>query len=121
MIQNIKINAIHSDLDDNLKKYINKKLGHLDKYVSRDLRPKLFIEVFLKEVNAKDKNNCRFEANLLLPNEKISALESTLNMYAAVDIVEDKLKHQLVKYNQKNHSAKFYRHIIRKFTKKSAI
>jgi len=121
MIQNIKIKAVHSDLDDNLKKYINKKLGHLDKYVSRSLRPKMSIEVFLSEVHAKDKNNCRFEANLFLPNEKISALESTLNMYAAVDIVEDKLKHQLVKYNQKNHSTKFYRHLIRKFTKRSMV
>jgi putative sigma-54 modulation protein len=119
MIKNIIINPIHVDLDDNLKKYINKKIGRLDKYLGSDLKDKLTAEIYLKELKSKDKNNCRFEVNLIFPNEKITAEESTLNMYAAVDIVEEKLKHQLIKYHQKHHSAKFYRHLINKFRKKN--
>ncbi len=118
MIKNMTIKAIHVDLDDNLKKYINKKIGRLDKYLKSDLKNKLIAEVYLKESKNKDRNNCYFEVNLIFPNEKITAEESTLNMYAAVDIVEEKLKHQLIKYNQKHHSVKFYRHLINKFKNK---
>jgi ribosome-associated translation inhibitor RaiA len=36
-----------------------------------------------------------------LPNENIAIHESTVNMFAAVDIVETKLKNQLKKYKEK--------------------
>ncbi len=105
MISHIDKSGIGFDLEDDLKKYIDKKVGRLDKYIPRRARKAVVAEVKLRETDEKagDKYTC--EVILRLPDRKITAKESTLNMFAAVDIVEAKLKNQLKKYKD-SHSAK---------------
>lgn len=98
MIQKLEISGVHTKVDDDLQKYIEKKLGRLDRYVSRHMRQSLHLEVKLKEGKSKDKNQCTCEAVVYLPQEVLKVQETTINMYAAVDIVEDKLRVQLKKY-----------------------
>ena len=52
-------------------------------------------EVKLKESKAKNKKQCTAEVTIFMPGEVITAKETTVNMYAAIDIVEEKLKAQL--------------------------
>lgn len=100
MIAHIDTAGINFDLSDDIKKYITKKLGRLDKYMPRHARKTARLEVKLRETNNRLGNKYECEAVLHVPGPQLQAKEATLNMFAAVDIVEAKLKNQLVKYKE---------------------
>lgn len=123
MIQRFDITSVHTTIDDKLNKYIIKKIGNLDRYVPRRSRESAHAEVRLKEEkalkSAGHKNQCTCEVTLHLPHEIINVSESTLNMYAAIDIVEAKLKQQIMKYKQLHASGALHRKLANKFLRKS--
>lgn len=97
MISQIEITGIHYEVSDDLKKYITKKVGKLDRYVPRHARKSMHAEIKLRELKTKnDRNQC--EIIVHLPESQLTAKQSTVNMFAAVDIVETKIKNQLKKY-----------------------
>lgn len=99
MIAQIKVSSTSLEIDDNVSKYINRKIGHLDRYLPRASRKLARVSVILRKKESPDGGNMyECEALLRLPDETISAKESTLNKYAAIDIVEAKLRNQLHKY-----------------------
>jgi ribosomal subunit interface protein len=98
-----------------------KKIGHLDKYLPKKARLSAHAEVQLKESKAKDKNRCTCEVTLYLPKETINVKESTVNLYAAIDIVETKLKQRVQKYKDKHDSGRIHRRLIRKFKRQSEV
>jgi len=104
MISRIEINSVHAEVDEDLHKYVTKKVGSLDKFIQREARQSLHAEVKLKENHAKDRKQFTCEVILHLPREQIMVSDTTMNMYAAVDIVEAKLKTQLKKYKDKRTS-----------------
>jgi len=102
MIERLEINGIHTDVGDDLRKYVNKKIGKLDKYIPRRARESAHAEVKLKSANSKGKKQYTCEVILTLPNDVITTKETTLNMFAAIDIVETKLKNQLKRYKEQH-------------------
>lgn len=118
MLQKFEIQGVHSVVDNKLRAYATKKIGGLDHYISRHSRESAHAEVHLKELNAKTGDRCRCEVTLYLPHQTIIIKESALNMYAAVDIVEAKLKQQLQKY--KDLHGKTRRHIFARFRRRIA-
>lgn len=119
MLQKIDILGVHTEVDDNLRKYVMKKIGGIDRYLSRPSKKAAHVEVRLKEGKAKDKKQCTCEVTLHVPQGTLVVQESTLNMYAAVDIVEAKLKHRIKKYKE-SHSNKFRRRLFARFNRKMA-
>ena len=119
MIQKLEISAIHTELSDDLRKYVNKKIGKLDIYMSKHSKLSAHAEVKLKDANAKDKKQSTCEVILYLPHDVITTKETTVNMFAAVDIVEAKLKNQLKKYKEKHDSSKLRRHVMARIRKNS--
>lgn len=114
MISQIDISGIHYEVSEDLKKYINKKVSKLDRFVPRHARKTMHAEVKLSELKTKsDRNHC--EIIIHLPEQIITAKESTINMFAAIDIVETKIKNQLKKYkdlhggDSKDHHSKLRR------------
>jgi ribosomal subunit interface protein len=118
MLQKFEINGVHTTVDDSLRKYVSKKIGGVDKYLSRHHRESAHGEVHLKESKAKNNNRCTCEVSLHLPQQTIVVKETAINMYAAVDIVEVKLKQQLQKYKEKNHSGKARRRLFGRFRRR---
>lgn len=103
----IKYNLATSkyDMSPDLKKYIGRKIGRLDRFLPKHARKTVHGDVKLTERATKsDRFECEVVINL--PNERLTAKESTLNMFAAVDIVEAKLKNQLLKYKTKSEGHK---------------
>lgn len=98
MINKLEVVGIHADTSDDIQKYVKKKIAKLDGYMPRHARKSAHAEVRLKESKSKDKKQCTAEVILYVPGEIITAKETTVNMYAAIDIVEEKLKAQLRKY-----------------------
>mgnify|MGYP000108943207 CR=1 FL=1 len=101
MIRSIDITGINAyDLDETTKKYVLKKIGRLDRYLPRHARASVAVEVKLKEVNKDHGNKYEAEVILHVPDKTITAKDTTLNMLAAVDIVEAKIVTQLRKYKE---------------------
>jgi len=97
MIDNLQISSSHYEVNEDIKKYIVKKIGKVDRFVPRHARKSIHAEVRLVERRTKsDRYEC--EVVLHLPEKQLTAKSDTVNMFAAVDIVETKLKNQLKKY-----------------------
>lgn len=99
------INHVHTESNVDLDKYVSKKIGKLDRYIPKNARESSHAEVYLKEEKIKEKKECSCEVVVHLPHTKLTLHETTMNIFAAVDIVETKLKNQLTKYKQ-THIAK---------------
>ncbi len=112
MIERLDITGVHFEISDDLRRYVQRKIGKLDRYVRRRHRESLHVEVRLIESSVRSKKNCTCEVVMHLPGESIIVKETTLNMFAAVDIVEAKLKNQLKAYKDKHNPAKFRRKIL---------
>lgn len=105
MISKLEISASGGlELTDDIRKYIDKKIGRLDRFMNKHARKSAHVEVKLKQEKSKKKDRLMAEVILHMPGETMTAKESTLNIYAAIDIVEAKLKNQLRKYKEKNES-----------------
>lgn len=101
MIRNLEITGIHFELDDHIKDYANKKIGNMDKYIPKEQRQTVKGQVILSEEDGKASNRYTCEVRMEVPQETITAKESTINIYAAIDIVEEKVRTQLQKHKDK--------------------
>ena len=111
----LEIAGVHMDLDAKIKKYVTTKVNKLEKYMPRHARESAHAEVFLKERTIKTKKECTCEIVLHLPKGTIRIEETTMNIYAAVDIVEAKLKNQLKKYKETHSSLRIHKRVLSKF------
>lgn len=90
------------EVEAKLREYVEEKIGGLDKYLPRYDRSTAYATVVLSDdPNGRENNRYVCEARMMVRGEAIISREGTVNMYAAIDIVEAKLKSQLVKYKQK--------------------
>ncbi len=108
MINLITITGVQYDADEATKKYVIRKIGRLDRYIPRHARKTASAEVILREVNRAHGNKYEAEAIIHIPGKIVTATDSTVNMLAAVDIIEAKLATQLHKYKTitKNHTGR---------------
>lgn len=120
MIQKLEISGVHAKVEDDLRKYVKRKIGRLDLYMSAHARKSAHAEVKLIESKAKNKQERTCEVVLHLPHDTIMVKETTINMFAAVDVVEAKLKNRLKKYKETHNSEKFHRRILARFKRRPA-
>lgn len=100
MITQVDITGVKYDIDETTKKYVTKKVGRLDRYLPRHARKSVTADVKLKEVNRTNGNKYEAEIILSVPDKVLTAKDTTVNMLAAVDIVEAKIASQLRKYKE---------------------
>ena len=114
MINRLDISGVHMDVGADLKKYATRKIGRLDRFVPKAWRDSVHAEIKLKETNAKDKNERTCEVILRLPQETLTVKETTINIYAAIDIAETKLRHQLHRYKGLHASPRLHQRLLAK-------
>jgi ribosome hibernation promoting factor len=100
MIEAITITGVKVELDDNTRKYVTKKIGRLDRYLPKHARKSVTAEVILKEVNLDHGNKYEAEVIMHVPDKHLTAKDSTVNVLAAIDIVEAKIVAQLHRYKE---------------------
>jgi ribosomal subunit interface protein len=120
MLKKFEVQGVHTTVDKKLKAYVTRKIGGLDRYIPRHSRESAHAEVHLKETQDKQ-DNCRCEVTLHLPHQTIIIKENALNLYAAVDIVEAKLKQAIQKYKDLHANGKTHRRLFARFRRKTAI
>ncbi len=97
----------HYDLDTGILAYVEKKIGRLDKYLPRGVRDGVSGSVVLEQDDSHTQDSRYIcEVTLEVKAERMHANEATLNMYAAIDVCEQKLKSQILTYKNKHVPAK---------------
>jgi len=94
----IKITGDSEAADDTARKYAEKRVEHLFKYLPRHARRSATAEVRLDQVNHEHGNKYEAEIVLNVPGKTITASDSTGNVMAAIDIAEAKIMAQLRAY-----------------------
>ena len=81
------------DVTPALREYVDSKLQRLGRHLDRpfDVRVQLSL----------DKPNHKAEANLTLAGKALHADASAIDMYAAIDLLADKLDRLLIKHRKK--------------------
>jgi ribosomal subunit interface protein len=97
----LNITGLKMQVDENMHKYITRRLGHLDRLLPRNEREAAHGEVRLRETSGEGKNDAYCEMTLHIPGTNLVAKETTLNIYAAIDIVYNELKTQINKYTER--------------------
>ena len=119
MIKALQISGVHSQLPDEMRSYVNKKIGGLDNYMPRTARESAVAQVKIKEGKSKDKLKHECEVIMKLPKSTITAHKKSTSVLAAIDGVEDNLKNQLKKYKDTHRSSRFHRHVVARFKRKN--
>lgn len=102
MIESIDISSKRYEVDETTRKYVLKKIGRLDRYLPRHARKTATADVRLRQINGDHGNKYEAEVILNIPDKRITVMDSTVNMLAAIDIIEAKLVTQLRKYKEAN-------------------
>ncbi len=89
------------EIDDKMREYVEEKICSLDKYLPKNARGTATCAVVLEDdPSGREDNRFVCEAVLYLAGSQLVSREGTVNVYAAIDIVQAKLKPQLSKYKQ---------------------
>lgn len=114
MIKRLVITGVHFVMDEDIKSYVQQKLGKLDQYVSRHTRENLHADIKLKASKAKNKQEFTCEVILYLTGEVFTLREAARTMREAIDLAEEKLKIHLKKYKDLHTSPKLHQRFIAK-------
>lgn len=118
MIRRLDIDGVHMEVGDDVRRYVRRKIGRLDRFLPRRVRESVHAEVKLKLGRAKDKQERTCEVIVHLPQETFTVKETTINIFAATDIAEAKLKTHLVKYKETHTDGKMYRRLMNRFQRR---
>lgn len=118
-MENIDITGVRYSADDQTKKYVIKKIGALQRFLPRHARKTFRAEVVLKEVNRAHGNKYECDIKVLVPGKTLTANDSTVNMLAAIDIVESKLADQMRKYKETSKPVRGWRARLARFKRHS--
>lgn len=121
MIATIDITGVRYTPDEITKRYVRKKIGALDRYLSRHARKTAQVEVKLKQVDRAHGNKYECDVIMYVPDQTLTAKDTTLNMLAAVDIVEEKLRTQLKKYHDAHTDHKGKHNLLGRFKRGESV
>lgn len=119
MIASVDIDGVKYDVNTATKKYVLKKVARLDRFLPPHARKSVTADVKLKQVNRDHGNKYEAEVIINVPEKRITAKDSTVNMMAAIDIVEAKLITQLRKYKQQTLAHVGKRRLLSRFKRSS--
>ena len=100
MIEKIEITGNGYKVEEGLKKYVEKRIGKLDKYLPRGYKKDIVAKVIVTESGSKGKGD-KYEISVAMeiPGGKvIAAKDECSNIFAGVDLVEAKVTGQIRRY-----------------------
>lgn len=121
MIASIDITSVKYIAGDQVQKYVMRKIAKLDKYLPRHARKSATADVKLRQVNRDHGNKYEAEIIINVPDKRMTAKDSTVNMFAAIDIVEAKLINQMRKYKQASVTHVANRRILSRFKRRQVV
>ena len=103
MIEKIDISGSNFKVEESFKKYVEKRIGKLDRYLPRQNRKDVVAKVVVTEVNRDHGNKYELSVSLNIPGGKVlAAKDEASNICAGIDIIEAKLTGQIRRYKTEN-------------------
>lgn len=90
---NLSISGHHLDVSPALRDYVSQKLDRVTRHFDRMIDVKVFLSV--------DKLVQKAEISIHVPGKELFAEASDQDLYAAIDLLVDKLDRQVLKYKRK--------------------
>lgn len=90
---NLSITGHHLEVTPALRDYVGQKLERITRHFDRVVDARVFLSV--------DKLVQKAEVNVHVPGRDIFAEASDEDLYAAIDLLADKLDRQVIKYKDK--------------------
>ena len=99
MIEKVEISGNGYKIDEPFKKYVQKRLGKLDKYLPRGSKKDVVMKVVVAEVGKNKSEKYEISATMEITGGKvIAAKDECSNVFAGVDLIEAKLTGQIRRY-----------------------
>lgn len=101
---NYNVRGENIEVTQAIREYVEKKIGKLERYFSNT--PDVTASVNLK---VRTNNTSKVEVTIPMPNLVLRAEEENADMYAAIDLIVDKLERQIRKHKTKiNRKSRFH-------------
>lgn len=99
MIEKIDITGNDYKVDDSLRKYAEKRIGKLDRYLPKGSKKDVICKIVVEEIGKGKSSKYGISVAMELTGGKvIAAKDECLNVFAGVDLVEAKLLGQIRRY-----------------------
>ena len=119
MISKIEINSNGYKVDEPFRKYVEKRLGKLDKYLPRGMKKGASVKTTINEIGKKKSEKYEIIASMDINGGKeIVAKDECANVFAGIDLVEAKLTGQIRRYKLEMHPHRQKRGLKRLFRRK---
>lgn len=99
MIEKIEITGNGYKVEEPLKKYVEKRIGKLDRYLPRGSKKDIVAKVIITEIGKNKGEKYEISVAMDIPGGKvIAAKDECSNVFAGTDLVEAKLTGQIRRY-----------------------
>lgn len=99
MIEKIEVNGNSYKVEESFRKYAEKRLGKLDRYLPRGSKKDVVLKVIVSEIGKNKGEKYEISVAMDIPGGKvIAAKDECSNVFAGVDLVEAKLTGQIRRY-----------------------
>ncbi|MBR3179933.1 ribosome-associated translation inhibitor RaiA [Candidatus Saccharibacteria bacterium] len=99
MIEKIEITGNGYKVEESFKKYAEKRLGKLDRYLPRGSKKDIVAKVIVSEIGKTKGDKYELSVAMDIPGGKvIAAKDECTNIFAGIDLVEAKLTGQIRRY-----------------------
>ena len=99
MIEKIELSGNDYKIEEPLKKYVEKRIGKLDRYLPRGFKKDVVAKVVVSEIGKNKTEKYEISVAMDIPGGKvIAARDECSNVFAGVDLVEAKLLGQIRRY-----------------------
>lgn len=99
MIEKIDITGNGYKVEEAFRKYTEKRIGKLDRYLPRGYKKDVMVKVIVVEIGKSKGEKYEISAAMEIPGGKvIAAKDECSNVFAGVDLVEAKLTGQIRRY-----------------------
>ena len=99
MIEKIEINGKDYKVEEPLRRYTEKRLGKLDRYLPKGSKKDVVIKVIVSSIGKNKGDKYELSVAMDIPGGKvIAAKDECSNVFAGVDLVEAKLTGQIRRY-----------------------
>jgi putative sigma-54 modulation protein len=102
----IDIRAIHFELDPKERDYAAEKIGHLEKYYRNVIGADIGIECDHEDHSGSTYN---IKAIVKIPGKDLFAETSCRDILSGIDILEERLKEQILKVKERSNPKKLYK------------
>ena len=99
MIEKIEITGNKYKVEESFRKYAEKRIGKLDRYLPRGNKKDVVAKIVVTEIDKAHGNKYEISAAMEIPGGKVlAAKDESSNVYAGIDIIEAKLMGQIRRF-----------------------